>query len=80
MYKQVCQRCGKEYRSKIEVQPLCSVCRAIERRKSAPKKRKKTKTDSLGEMLREIQEYNDRHGTALSYGRYIYLKSIGGLE
>lgn len=39
---------------------------------------KKVKT--LDEKLREIEEYNRKYGTALSYGKYKELERLGKLE
>lgn len=41
---------------------------------------KKKKVKTLDETLREIEEYNRKHGTSLSYGKYRELERLGKLE
>lgn len=41
---------------------------------------KKKKNKSLDETLKEIAEYNKKHGTHLSYGKYRELEALGKLE
>lgn len=47
---------------------------------SSGRKPKREAKDKLSETVIEIEEYNKKHGTNYTYGRYMAAKEHGGLK
>lgn len=70
IYHKNCRWCGDPFDSEKSHKYLCPKCE--EARKVANEKKKKPPNeDKLGDLQREIDEYNRQNGTALSYGQYV---------
>lgn len=73
----VCIECGCEFVAKQHNTKLCSLeCRKAHTKKVKAKliSRKKLRgmcAKSLAEIQWDIKEYNEKHGTNLSYGQYV---------
>lgn len=77
----ICSRCKKEFiivytESKKKPFKTCEVCR--EKGRLAKKRWAASKriygTSKVDEIVKETEEYNKKHGTHLSYGKYKELK------
>lgn len=57
----------------------CIELRITESKQKSYKKRRgqKEPSGSLEEISKEIREYNEKHGTRLTYGKYTALKRLG---
>ena len=84
MYKKDCAYCGKEFMPVIGPQIYCSrECCVLAKRKRDLRNRKKIKVKTrerkrsvtLDEILKEIEEYNKKHGTFISYGQYMSMRN-----
>ena len=78
--QRICDEC-KEYRPELvaeykkERDRLSHAARQ-EKRKAAKTKR----TTPINKIVVDINEYNKRHGTLLSYGKYVALMEMGKLK
>lgn len=80
-----CQNCGGEFVARSKHAMYCVDCRPIMQRKRADKKRAEAKktvkplceTQSINAVLCELDTYNRKHGTHLTYGQYETLKRVG---
>lgn len=89
MYNNICKICGKEFECINEKTKCCSErCREEHKRRfNSEWKRKqielrnkpKVRKSALSAMTAEIARYNKKHGTNLSYGKYVMLKERGEL-
>lgn len=68
--RRLCDDCVKENRKVANLKYYTETCIGI---KTAPKKKEHSK--SLMEIMRELNTYNEEHGTFLTYGKYIALTS-----
>lgn len=83
MFKKNCLHCGKEFRPLIGTQMYCCrSCYELAKKKRAEiynrKKREERaarKNRTLDEILKEIEEYNKKHGTFISYGQYMSMRN-----
>lgn len=80
--KYECLRCGTAFEFESEkklYKPMCAECKKIikaeQRQMSARKRKIKPPNSELFAKLAEIQKYNEKHGTKLSYGQYTDLMS-----
>lgn len=88
--EKICKKCKKVFNASNKRKIYCDTCKKIvakenkqrsdkhQQEKRNRKKKKKT-VDTLVESNREVVEYNKKHGTNLSYGKYYGLKRIGKL-
>lgn len=78
MYILKCEQCGCEYEHYSMFRRFCDDCR---RQRDAERQRKKyqknkVETDkkqsvkSISQIARELDEYNRKNGTCLTYGKY----------
>lgn len=64
-----CAECHKVFRNPDENERLCPECKKINE-----KKKRKSKADkNLYQIMKDLAEYNKKHGTMLSYGKYVAL-------
>ena len=70
IYHRNCKWCGDPFDTEQRGKVLCPVC-TIAKKKKDEQRKKSPKEDKLGDMLHEIDDYNRKHGTALSYGQYV---------
>ena len=68
--RRLCDDCVKENRRMANLKYYQETCIGVE---TAPKKKEHSK--SLMEIMRELNAYNEEHGTFLTYGKYIALTS-----
>ena len=83
MYTLKCQQCGCEFEHYSTKRMFCDKCnyeRDLERRREQySKKRAKAKLNkqpakpfkSIPQVIRELEDYNKKHGTRLTYGKYV---------
>ena len=80
-----CVICGNLYVPKAHNSIFCPTCRAdrtltrnYREKKENPKAKKHLKRNnkSIGEVIRDMEEYNQKHGTHLTYGQYISKQAI----
>ena len=64
-----CEECGKVFRNPDENERFCPECKKIKYKKERNSKADK----SLWAVMRELEKYNKKHGTMLSYGKYVEL-------
>ena len=86
-----CKRCGKIFNAKNGNVLYCDPCREIvikenktrshaKEKLKREEKRKQRKSTPLDELCAEIREYNKKHGTRLSYGKYKTLLHFGKVK
>ena len=88
-----CKRCGKIFNAKNGNVLYCDPCREIVKKETTArshakqklkreekKKTKQRKSTPLDEFCAEIREYNQKHGTRLSYGKYKTLLHFGKIK
>ena len=64
-----CVGCHKVFRNPDENERFCPECKKIKE-----KKKRKSKADkNLYQIMKDLAEYNKKHGTMLSYGKYVAL-------
>lgn len=80
LYKYICENCGSPiYSVGKRKKWVCEDCQKIKKRESNRKYNKKIKTPkkikakTLSQCLQELAEYNEKHGTFLSYGKFMLL-------
>lgn len=87
--KKVCPICMKMFERRNANQKYCDFCKKNrpddikEYVKAEYLKKQKNKTvpkESLTQVLRDLNEYNKKHGTHLTYGKYVQMKTLGQLE
>lgn len=62
-----CAECGKVFRNPNENERFCPDCNKIKE-----KKKRKSKPDkTLYQIMKDLAKYNKKHGTKLSYGKYV---------
>ena len=71
--RRLCDDCVKENRRIANLKYYKETCIGV---KTAPKEKENPK--SLMEIMKELNAYNEEHGTFLTYGKYIALTSSGG--
>lgn len=83
MVEKVCSVCGKPITIALGDYPykMCPECREKHRAKGraryqARKKLKRHGNDKITALTAEIEEYNKKHGTRLTYGKYVAMKEI----
>ena len=88
-YIKYCIECGAPIVTAIRTtQEVCSDCRRKQSKllrsaleigqKSKPKKKKHTaETQSVYDFVAEVDRYNKKHGTQLSYGQYELKRFLG---
>lgn len=65
----VCRECHKVFRDPNENERFCPDCKKIkDRRTPEPVSRVKK---GIYQVMRELEQYNRKHGTTLSYGQYV---------
>ena len=65
-----CAECHKVFRNPDENERFCPECKKI---KKSKKKRKSKADKNLYQIMKDLEEYNKKHGTMLSYGKYVAL-------
>lgn len=77
----ICRMCGNIFERETPKQAYCSErCRRIARKASylrhvqRKKEQERRLKDPLDKTLRELDEYNAKNGTSLSYGQYQVMK------
>lgn len=78
-----CQVCGKKFISSANIVKYCSkaccneACR-IKTREAAREKaqQRKRRENSFDNQLKLLDEYNKKHGTHLSYGKFMSLSGV----
>ena len=66
----MCAECHKVFRNPNENERFCPDCKKI---KESKKKRKSKADKNLYQIMKDLAEYNKKHGTMLSYGKYVAL-------
>lgn len=81
-----CEICGAQFKSRGNNHKICSECIPAAQRRWYKKRKQKqevedlyTKPDRLADKVKEINEYNEKHGTNYSYGMYMAFKRLGKL-
>lgn len=64
-----CAECHKVFRNPDENEKFCPECNKIKEKK----KRKPKANKSLYQVMKDLAKYNKKHGTRLSYGKYVSL-------
>lgn len=83
-YEKTCALCGKLFIAKSNNAKYCVDCRykggqlKIKQLRAARKKRKIHK--SLNDIMWDLAEYNKKHKTNLSYGKYVQLLESGEIK
>lgn len=77
----ICPICGKTFTSTANVVKYCSkeCCNEMTRRRGREKTKAKSmkKNTSLDERIKALNAYNKKHGTNLSYGKFMSLPGVG---
>jgi hypothetical protein len=82
-YIKTCIDCGKEFTAKAHNAKRCKECIIIHdrerKRKNYKRKKNSLKTCnkpkmSINDILRQLNRYNKRHKTCLTYGQFIQIK------
>lgn len=79
MNRDVCAVCGapivknSRSRQKLYCSSACAE-KARPARRREQKAKSKTRASGLTDVLRELNEYNRRHNTAISYGKWVVMK------
>ena len=69
-----CVECGKVFRNPNENEKFCPECKKIKESKKKPNPKSKIKTSkTIWQITRELEKYNKKHKTRLSYGQYVAL-------
>ena len=87
-----CKQCGIEFEAKSHLKLYCSKC-LVEREREQKRKRhtrvytnvkaecvRITSSQTIEEIDRERVAYNKKHGTRLSYGKYVALRRMDKLK
>ena len=62
-----CAECHKVFRNPDENERFCPDCKKIKNKKKLKPKPNK----NASQIIIELEEYNKKHGTRLSYGQYV---------
>lgn len=81
-YVKACPICDELFTTPVHNQIYCKNCRTnrhtdIEKYRSGNFIKKRNPNEELKKMVSEVEKYNREHGTCLSYGVYVSLKSLG---
>lgn len=86
----LCPICHEEFEPVKHNQIYCHDCldnrmTEIRRRTEAARRRKRAKrklsyTKTINDIVEELNDYNERHGTLLSYGKYVSMMENGKLK
>ena len=69
-----CAECKKVFRNPDENERFCPECKKIkESKKKARQKAKSIKSKSILQVTGELEKYNKKHRTMLTYGKYVAL-------
>lgn len=94
MVERICENCGGIFQGGSGAVKYCPKCKPLMKQRdkeihkqnreflNAQRTNRRHATQSLAKVnaiLREIDAYNKRHGTHLSYGKYMALKYAGRL-
>lgn len=78
-----CEICGSKFTARGNNHKFCSNCIPETQRKWYKGRQQKqevetlyAKPDRLANKVKEINEYNEKHGTNYSYGQYTALKRL----
>ena len=71
LYHLTCRRCGKEFDTHKPDQIYCGRECANLRRKKRTRKTIPDPLKTFDEILAEIEQYNQEHGTRLTYGQWV---------
>lgn len=66
-----CTICGHEFETAACNAKYCPDCRKKAKSKSKPKPIPERTNQSLADVMRELNEYNRKHGTLLTYGKWV---------
>ena len=75
----ICKNCGGEFVARGKTAMYCVDCRPIMQRKRAEQNRLEAKkikkpqceVQSMSSFLKELDRYNEKNGTHLTYGQYV---------
>ena len=85
----ICPICLKAFDMHNRNQKYCKFChdhrkddiKEYQRKKREKEERQKAHAyGDIWSITREIKEYNKKHGTSLTYGKYVMQKSLGQLK
>lgn len=82
MHTLTCQRCGCDFTHSNTRRLYCSECKEeLQKQRTRDYMRKKRngeqrKAQSFSEILAELEAYNKKHKTHLSYGQYVAMKGL----
>ena len=71
LYKRYCKFCGAKIITESANKRICGFC--AEYNKSSNKEKRQRAYEPLWNITAEIEQYNKKHGTMLSYGKYVAL-------
>lgn len=77
-----CFNCNREFTYTSDAKKYCPECdKQIKRERNRNFMRKKRRASieikTLPEIMQDLKEYNEKHGTYLSYGRYVAMVERG---
>lgn len=81
-----CSVCGTLFETTGKSAKYCPECRIWKKKEMSANSRKamrarrahqQIKSTTINDVLRELEEYNKRHGTCYTYGQYMVLKCSG---
>lgn len=77
-----CFNCNREFTYTSDAKKYCPECdkeirRERARKCMARKRRPSVEIKTLSEIMQELKEYNEKHKTCLSYGRYVAMVERG---
>lgn len=84
-YKNNCVICGEEFTANRTNAKYCPECKEIQKRRQSNEakrmseirkqnKRSERQRKELEGLLRELDAYNEKNGTRLSYGQYVAMR------
>ena len=87
MKTRICPNCFATFIPHATNQKFCPDCRDYRmdeikkyREKQRREKEARKKRESIDAVCEELEAYNRKHGTLLSYGKYIALRESGRLK
>ncbi len=86
-FEMTCICCGVSFMAGNHNAKYCPVCKETEKKRLSEEAKRNARLrkqnreaavsrKNLVEFLREIDTYNKKHGTRLSYGQYVALKNV----
>lgn len=72
IYVKTCAYCASEFESSSRNARVCPVCRSFVA-PSNTKRKKGARAKTITDFCREVETYNQRYGTHLTYGQYSLL-------